>query len=458
MIDLPLPPLGPAATRAAERAAMGYCLAGHPTADPAATAATAAAGARTLASAGHLRSRDDRVTVAACCAKAYERRTKAGDWMAVLFLEDARTRAEAVAFPRTWADVADTVDEATATSAPLLLTLGASADGGLVVHAAAPLWPASAGATQPPLPLGDFIVVDVETCVGPPDHLHSGVRLHSGVHLHSGARDGQEGGTTGGPHQGSLGTGGDPPPGGGGQDVRRKTRAKKPAPGASDRAAGGGADAAAVASPPHAPQHGDRLDLSRLRIVEVGVALYVARKAPDGSTLPGGATHYLAAAHSALCAPGCPIDAESTAVHGITDADVRGQPTFAQRALALAIVLGAVTHTELTAAGASYRPRRTLVTYNGRRFDLPLLAAEFARAGLALSATPPAVLDPALSTDVYDHVRLRYRGRLDRPASKRLGDQCAFHKVPLAKAHRAAADAQATGALLLALRRAGWVP
>jgi DNA polymerase-3 subunit epsilon len=58
-----------------------------------------------------------------------------------------------------------------------------------------------------------------------------------------------------------------------------------------------------------------------------------------------------------------PIPAEATAVHGITDEDVRDCPTFKQIAQEVADTL----------AGCD------LAGYNSSHFDLPLLAEEFAR-------------------------------------------------------------------------------
>lgn len=64
--------------------------------------------------------------------------------------------------------------------------------------------------------------------------------------------------------------------------------------------------------------------------------------------------------------PGVPIPAAATAVHGITDADVKDAPAFADIAPKVqSIVEGAV-----------------LAGYNSRSFDTPLLHAELRRAGL----------------------------------------------------------------------------
>jgi DNA polymerase-3 subunit epsilon len=64
--------------------------------------------------------------------------------------------------------------------------------------------------------------------------------------------------------------------------------------------------------------------------------------------------------------PERPIPAESTAVHGITDADVAGENTFRQIAKSL----------------AEYIKGCDLGGFNSNRFDIPMLAEEFLRAGV----------------------------------------------------------------------------
>ena len=66
--------------------------------------------------------------------------------------------------------------------------------------------------------------------------------------------------------------------------------------------------------------------------------------------------------------PTIPIPAETTAIHGITDEDVKDMPTFAQVAKQVATFIG---HADL--AG-----------YNSIRFDIPLLVEEFLRAGIEI--------------------------------------------------------------------------
>ncbi|TVP73397.1 MAG: 3'-5' exonuclease [Gemmatimonadales bacterium] len=75
--------------------------------------------------------------------------------------------------------------------------------------------------------------------------------------------------------------------------------------------------------------------------------------------------------------PGIPIPAEASAVHGITDADVADKPPFASRARSLADLLEPCD----------------LAGFNVRRFDLPMLLAEFDRAGVSFDARSRRVVD-----------------------------------------------------------------
>jgi DNA polymerase-3 subunit epsilon len=75
--------------------------------------------------------------------------------------------------------------------------------------------------------------------------------------------------------------------------------------------------------------------------------------------------------------PGIPIPPEATAVHGITDDDVRGEAPFPRRARALAELLEGCD----------------LAGFNVRRFDLPMLMAEFRRAGVPFDLRDRFVID-----------------------------------------------------------------
>lgn len=75
--------------------------------------------------------------------------------------------------------------------------------------------------------------------------------------------------------------------------------------------------------------------------------------------------------------PGVPIPPEATAVHGITDADVAEEAPFPSRARALARLLDGCD----------------LAGFNIRRFDLPMLEAEFARAGVEFEVRGRRLID-----------------------------------------------------------------
>jgi DNA polymerase-3 subunit epsilon len=75
--------------------------------------------------------------------------------------------------------------------------------------------------------------------------------------------------------------------------------------------------------------------------------------------------------------PGIPIPPASTAIHGITDADVAGEPRFRELAPELAAFL----------AGCD------LAGYNIAGFDLPVLRAEFLRAGVAFEVSDRRLVD-----------------------------------------------------------------
>ena len=75
--------------------------------------------------------------------------------------------------------------------------------------------------------------------------------------------------------------------------------------------------------------------------------------------------------------PQVPIPSDATAVHGISDADVSGEPTFA----------------ELASEIMDFLKDCDLAGFNVIRFDLPLLEAEFRRAGIEFSREGRSVVD-----------------------------------------------------------------
>ena len=94
------------------------------------------------------------------------------------------------------------------------------------------------------------------------------------------------------------------------------------------------------------------VDTARDRIVEISMIKIM----PDGEEIT----------RTRRLNPGMPIPAEATAVHGITDEDVKDAPTFAQVARSL----------EQFIRGCDFGG------FNSNRFDLPVLVEDFLRAGV----------------------------------------------------------------------------
>ena len=113
--------------------------------------------------------------------------------------------------------------------------------------------------------------------------------------------------------------------------------------------------------------------------------------------------------------PDVPIPADATRVHGITDADIAGELTFAAVAEDVARNLRGCD----------------LVGFNLRAFDLPLLRAEFARCGVAWPC------DGAHIIDAFAIYRERERRDLSAAVRHYLGREHVG-------AHGAVADAHAT--------------
>lgn len=93
-------------------------------------------------------------------------------------------------------------------------------------------------------------------------------------------------------------------------------------------------------------------DAAKDRIVEISLV----KVSPDGSK----------EVKTRRINPCMPIPPEATAVHGITDDDVRGEPRFEQIAKSL----------------AAYIEGCDLAGYNSNKFDIPVLVEEFLRAGV----------------------------------------------------------------------------
>lgn len=120
--------------------------------------------------------------------------------------------------------------------------------------------------------------------------------------------------------------------------------------------------------------------------------------------------------------PGVPIPREATAVHGIGDADVRDAPRFEDVADDLRARLDDCD----------------LCGFNLKRFDLPLLAAEFRRAGCPFVLEGRALIDPQ---EIF-----HARERRDLTAAVRF-----YLGRDHDGAHGAAADVRATAAVLDAM-------
>ncbi len=119
--------------------------------------------------------------------------------------------------------------------------------------------------------------------------------------------------------------------------------------------------------------------------------------------------------------PGIPIPPEATAVHGIRDEDVADKPPFAARARSLADLLDPCD----------------LAGFNLRRFDLPMLLAEFQRAGVRFQVGERRIVDVQM---LYHRMEPR-----DLSAAVRF-----YLGRELEDAHSALADIRATAAVLSA--------
>jgi DNA polymerase III subunit epsilon len=105
------------------------------------------------------------------------------------------------------------------------------------------------------------------------------------------------------------------------------------------------------------------LDPARDRVVEIAVLVLL----PDGSSDQ----------KVRRINPGMPIPPAATAVHGIGDADVADEPGFAALARSLAALLEPCD----------------LAGFNIRRFDLPMLLAEFRRSGIDFDVSERCLID-----------------------------------------------------------------
>ena len=119
--------------------------------------------------------------------------------------------------------------------------------------------------------------------------------------------------------------------------------------------------------------------------------------------------------------PGMPIPAEATAVHHITDEDVKDEPHFNQIAKSLAEIFRGCD----------------IAGFNSNRFDVPLLDQEFERAGIQFDLTKTRFID----------VQTIYHKKEPRTLSAAYRFYC---DKDLEGAHSAAADTYATYEVLKA--------
>ncbi|MDR2627503.1 MAG: 3'-5' exonuclease [Dysgonamonadaceae bacterium] len=119
--------------------------------------------------------------------------------------------------------------------------------------------------------------------------------------------------------------------------------------------------------------------------------------------------------------PGIPIPTEATAIHGISDEDVKDCPTFKEIAKSLAAQIEGCD----------------LAGYNSNRFDIPLLAEEFLRADVDIDFSKRKFID----------VQTIFHKKEQRTLSAAFKFYC---NKDLENAHSAEADVKATYEILKA--------
>ena len=130
--------------------------------------------------------------------------------------------------------------------------------------------------------------------------------------------------------------------------------------------------------------------------------------------------------------PGCFIPPEASRIHGITMADVRNAPTFADVRQELCdLIWPDSNHVD------------AIVGFNIEHFDLPIIAAEVARTGFAWPAIPDAYV-PVIDVLALCKQGLRFR------TDHSLGNMCRLFDVGHGPLHAASADALRTLAVLCA--------
>jgi len=137
--------------------------------------------------------------------------------------------------------------------------------------------------------------------------------------------------------------------------------------------------------------------------------------------------------HNWLINPGIPIPKESTDVHGITDDDVQGKPTFGE-------VLPEIMEALKGAVPAAYNAT----------FDKGFILQEIERTGLRVTDPPPGARKDVTWIDPLVFAREFFKGKGE---SRALGAVAERLGVSLVNAHRATDDAEAALRVLYALSR-----
>ncbi len=168
------------------------------------------------------------------------------------------------------------------------------------------------------------------------------------------------------------------------------------------------------------------VDASSARVIEVGIAV--------------GKRGAVIARYNWLINPGCPIPEDSSAIHGIKDADVAHSPRFE-----------VIAH-EIRTALEGCVP----AAYNAQ-FDRAFIHNEFARANIG--PAPSGTASPGLRREVdWLDPLVWARDIQSGERSRTLGDVAARLGVKLEQAHRASDDAEAALMVLFALGRDPRVP
>lgn len=149
------------------------------------------------------------------------------------------------------------------------------------------------------------------------------------------------------------------------------------------------------------------INITQDRVIEIGVV----KMMPNGEVIR----------KATRINPTIPIPAESTAIHGITDEDVKGKPTFK----------------EVAKDYAKFFEGADLGGFNVLKFDIPVLVEEFLRAGVEFDYSRKKIVDAQRIFHLMEKRTLSaaYKFYLNKD---------------LVNSHSAEADAEATMEVLIA--------